>query len=148
MSGPYKPLIDSQTSPQGREEQHPAYSPNDAPQSSAGRSNVSPSVAFVEPSANKSSAQGFRNTPAGFGSTPPGFGSTPTGFGNTPSSAPQTLSTLNEPVSETLKRDLKSIGEKLKIVLLPRGKTNVLRDCKECLLILIKGIYGDRFYSA
>ena len=42
--------------------------------------------------------------------------------------------TLDEPVSETIYRDLRQIGSKLKIVLLPHGEQvgiiQKLRDCK------------------
>ena len=42
--------------------------------------------------------------------------------------------TLDEPVSETIMRDLRNVGSKLKVVLLPRedqeGVLQKLRECK------------------
>eukprot|EP00638_Chattonella_subsalsa_P006823 CAMPEP_0117748330 /NCGR_PEP_ID=MMETSP0947-20121206/9035_1 /TAXON_ID=44440 /ORGANISM="Chattonella subsalsa, Strain CCMP2191" /LENGTH=195 /DNA_ID=CAMNT_0005565939 /DNA_START=70 /DNA_END=660 /DNA_ORIENTATION=- len=41
------------------------------------------------------------------------------------------LTTLDEPVSETIMRDLKQVGSKLKVVLLPRDQAGVLKELKE-----------------
>ncbi len=45
------------------------------------------------------------------------------------------VTTLDEPVSETILRDVRQITDKLKVVLLPLGKDNdenVLKRLREC----------------
>ena len=46
-----------------------------------------------------------------------------------------TTTTLDEPVSETIMRDLNQVGEKLKVVLTPLGREsqqNVVQKLREC----------------
>lgn len=49
-----------------------------------------------------------------------------------------TVTTLDEPISETIMRDVRQITDKLKVVLLPLTKDNEenvirrLRECKHC----------------
>ena len=54
-----------------------------------------------------------------------------------------TVTTLDEPVSETILRDVRQITDKLKVVLLPLGKDNdenVLKRLRECKLFIYVNI--------
>ncbi len=49
------------------------------------------------------------------------------------------VTTLDEPISETILRDARQISDKLKVVLLPLGKENdesVLKRLRECKIEL------------
>ncbi|EPZ37086.1 hypothetical protein O9G_004334 [Rozella allomycis CSF55] len=75
----------------------------------------------------------------------PGFG--PTDIPSTSSNQKQTpiaprLSTLDEPVSATLKRDLFAIWKKITVVLIPRGSENILKDCNDLTISKTRGSMG------
>jgi hypothetical protein len=58
---------------------------------------------------------------------------------------------LNESVGQSIMRDLRSIGAKLLLVLIPRRRNELQKELKNCYLFVyfeniffFKGIYGDR----
>lgn len=48
------------------------------------------------------------------------------------------ITTLDEPVAETIMRDLQQVADKLKVVLMPLGKesqSNVIQKLRECACV-------------